>query len=128
MQNAVRRMDSLPFLIDTFINNNFYLRALFDSGCLPYAAFNGSIVLHRNLPRIPVKQRLLKLAKDDKNYFMIKFITFATLDINGRKERLWGYVIPSLHYDLMLGKGWAERNKVIYKAEEHSLFIGKGYQ
>ena len=121
-------MDSLPFLIIEFINNHFYLCALFDSGCLPYAVFSEKIVLNRNLPRIPVKQRILKLAKDEKNCFIIEFITYATLDINGRKERLWGYVIPGLHYDLILGKSWAERNKAIYKAEEHLLVIGQGHQ
>lgn len=121
-------MDSGPFLIDAFINNQFYLCALFDSGCLPYAAFNEKTVIDQNLPRIPINHRLLKLAKDDKVCFKIKYITYATLDINGRKERLWGYVIPGLHYGLILGKGWAERNNAIYKAGEHLLSIGQNNQ
>ncbi|KAI0996378.1 hypothetical protein K3495_g11801 [Podosphaera aphanis] len=110
---AKNRMDSKPFLIDTFINNNFYLSALFDSGCLPYAAF---------------KPRQLKLAKDDDKSYKIYQITFVTLDISDRKERLWGYVIHGLHYDLILGKGWAERNNAVYQAGDHVLYIGRGHQ
>lgn len=75
-----------------------------------------------------MKQRILKLAKDNKDCFKINYITYATLDINGYKERLWGYIIPGLTYDLILGKGWAERNNAIYKAQEHLLVIGQGHR
>ncbi|KAI1003065.1 hypothetical protein K3495_g5141, partial [Podosphaera aphanis] len=121
-------MDSKPFLIDAFINDHFYLSALFDSGCLPYAAFSEETVKKRNLPRILVEPRELKLAKDDDKSYKINYITFVTLDISGRKERLWGYVIHGLHYDLILGKGWAERNNAVYQAGDHVLHIGQGHQ
>lgn len=121
-------MDSKPFLIDAFINNMFTLRALFDTGCLPCAAFSDSLVTLRNLPRIAVEERQLKLAKDDDHSHTINHITYVTLDINGRRERIWGYVIKDLHYDLILGKGWAERNNVVYKAGKHLLRIGDGPQ
>ncbi|KAI0990963.1 hypothetical protein K3495_g17224, partial [Podosphaera aphanis] len=81
-----------------------------------------------NLPRIPVQERELKLAKEDNNSFRISHATYVTLDINGRKERLWGYLIRDLQYDLILGKGWAERNEVVYEASQHLLHIGQGDQ
>ncbi|KAM4065547.1 reverse transcriptase (RNA-dependent DNA polymerase) [Hirsutella rhossiliensis] len=40
-------------------------------------------------------------------------MAFITMDIDGRAERLYGYVIPGLEFDLILGKGWAERNDVV---------------
>ena len=58
----------------------------------------------------------------------INHITYVTLDIHGRRKRLWGYVIKDLHYDLMLGKGWAERNNVVYEAKSHTLYMNKGQQ
>ena len=51
-------------------------------------------------------------------------MTYATIDINGRQERVYGYVIPGLHYDIILGKGWCERNDVHYKAKKRQLQIG----
>lgn len=95
-------MNSIPFFIDAFINDHFYLFALFDFGCLPNAAFKEAIIISRNLSHIPIKQRILKLAKVDKNYFMMKDITYAAVDIIGRRKRLWGYVLPGLHYSLTL--------------------------
>lgn len=47
VKEAKKAMDSKPFLIDAFIINMFTLRALFDTGCLPYAAFNNSLVTLR---------------------------------------------------------------------------------
>ncbi|KAM4063961.1 reverse transcriptase (RNA-dependent DNA polymerase) [Hirsutella rhossiliensis] len=52
-------------------------------------------------------------------------MAFITMDIDGRAERLYGYVIPGLEFDLILGKGWAERNDVVYKAGKR-LQIGRG--
>lgn len=104
LKEAVDRMDSGPFLIDAFINNHFYLCALFDSGCLPYAAFNENTVINRNLPRIPINHRLLKLAKDDKCSFKIKYITYATLDINGRKNAFGAMLYPAYTTVLFLEK------------------------
>ncbi|CCE31947.1 uncharacterized protein CPUR_05804 [Claviceps purpurea 20.1] len=102
------------------------LSALFDTGCLPYTAISDSLVKRHHLPRIPVESRELKLAKDDNHSHPIDSITYFNLDINGRRERIFGYVIKDLHYDLILGKGWAEANHVVYKAGKRLLRIGNG--
>ena len=86
---AKKRMESKPFLVETFINDQFFLLALFDSGCLQYAAFSKNIVMKHKLPRISVEQRNLQLAKNDKPYHKINQITHVTLDIHGWCERLW---------------------------------------
>ena len=114
-------MDSKPFLIDCLINNLFRLHILFDTGYLPYSAYSASFVTRNKLPRILVESRELKLAQEDEHTHPIDSITYVTLDINGRRERLWGYVIKNLHYDLILGKGWAESNNVVYKAGKRQL-------
>ena len=55
------------------------------------------------LPRIPVKERLLELVKKDKSLRAIKYITYANIDIDGYKERIFSYVINYLAYLVILG-------------------------
>ncbi|CCE27870.1 uncharacterized protein CPUR_01344 [Claviceps purpurea 20.1] len=43
-------------------------------------------------------------------------MTYSHLDINGRRDRVFGYVIRDLHYDRFLGKGWAKANHFVYNA------------
>ena len=119
-------MDSRPFLIDCLVDNVLIIPALFDTGCLPHSAFSSSLVNRANLPRIPINPRELKLAKNDPDSHPISDVTYVTLDINGRRQRLWGYIINDLHYDLILGKGWAEANDVVYEAAQRQLRIGTG--
>lgn len=101
-------------------------RALYDTGCLPFSAFGETYAALNHLPRIPIQERQLKLAKGDEHTHRIQYMTYATIDIDGRRERIFGYVIPGLHYDLILGKGWGECNNVIYKAGKRQLRIGRG--
>ena len=120
MRDAKLRLDSTPFLVEAFLNKTPLL-AFFDPGCLPYAAFSERLVRKQNLPRIPVATRQLRLAKNEEEDLprhIVNEMTYAVMDI-GRgdyTERLYGYIIPNLHYDVILGKGWAERNRVIYDA------------
>ena len=104
IRQAEAKMDSSPFFIDTFINNIYPVYALFDTGYLPFAAFSEDLVRAKNLPCIPILARDLKLAKNDPHIYKIKDITYCTLDINQRRERIWGYIIRHLHYELILRK------------------------
>ncbi|KAI1001137.1 hypothetical protein K3495_g7060 [Podosphaera aphanis] len=45
-------------------------------------------------------------------------MTWATLDIDGRAERVFGYIVANLQYNIVLGKGWAERNNVTYEVAD----------
>ncbi|KAI1001019.1 hypothetical protein K3495_g7177 [Podosphaera aphanis] len=119
IREAVKRLNSSPFLIDILINSACYSTALFDSGCLPYAVFDHSFADQAHLPRLPVTHRFLKLAKDGPQ-IPITEMTWATLEIDGRAERVFGYIVPNLQYNIILGKGWAERNNVTYEAVKES--------
>ncbi|KAI0996740.1 hypothetical protein K3495_g11442 [Podosphaera aphanis] len=46
------------------------------------------------------------------------------MDIDGRREMIWGYVMPNLAYPIILGKPWMEYNDVIYSAKRKCLRIG----
>ncbi|KAL5596445.1 uncharacterized protein BROUX77_007129 [Berkeleyomyces rouxiae] len=119
-------MHSSPFLIEAFIDNSFYCDALFDSGCLVTSAFNESLVKKKGLQRMPITKRELRLAENDDKKRWISEIAFCELDIDGRKETVYGYVIPNLAYDMILGKPWMERNDVVYLAKERVIRLGSG--
>jgi hypothetical protein len=74
-----------------FINNNY----------LCYAVFNEFIIRALKLSRILIFYKSLKFAK--KNIEEKKsFITYANVDIDGYKKRIFGYVIKKLAFPFIL--------------------------
>jgi hypothetical protein len=114
--------------MDTVVNSSFYLKALFDTGCLCFSAFSDNLVKQKKLPRIPIERRDLKLAKNDEKERSINFITKVEIDIDGRKETIYGYVIKDLAYDAILGKPWMEKNDVVYLAKKRAIRFGSTRQ
>jgi hypothetical protein len=128
---AKDRMESTPFLIDTLINGTSFTESFFDNGCIPYAAFSEKTVRTHRLPRIPIDAKQLALAKESHENgedLRITHMTYATIDIDGRAERVYGYIVKGLSFPIILGKAWAERNSVRYIAAKRKLFIGRGHQ
>lgn len=64
---------------------------------------NLSIVKFHKLPQIPIEKRELKLAKKDPKHRIISRITYVNIDIDGRVQKVWGYVIQGPAYDMILG-------------------------
>lgn len=122
----MRSMDTTPFIIDVLMNSAFYVDALFDSGCLCLSAFSSQFVHNRKLPRIPIEARPLRLADKDEREKMITHITYADIDINGRCQRIFGYIIKDLSYDLILGKPWMEKNGVVYRSAKRTIEFEDG--
>jgi hypothetical protein len=117
-------MDSSLFYINTLINSAKFTKAFINNDCLYYAAFNEFMVRALKLPRIPISHRFLKFAEEDMEERKISFITYANVDINGYKKRIFGYVIKKLAFPLILGDPWLKHNNVIYKAKKRQLRIG----
>ena len=102
----VKKLDGSPILLDVLLNKSFYVDALLDTGCLCYAAFNHSFVKRNKLPQIPIHTRELRLAKKDPHRRVINRITCVDIDIDGRLEKVYGYVIEDLAYNMILGDPW----------------------
>jgi hypothetical protein len=70
------------------------------------------------LSRIFILYRSLKLAKENMEKRKISFITYADVDIDGYKKRIFGYVIKKLAFPFILGNPWLKYNNVTYKARK----------
>jgi hypothetical protein len=90
---------------------------------LCYAAFNESMVRALKLPRIPIFYKSLKLAEEDMEERKISFITYANVDIDKYKKRIFGYVIKKLAFPLILKNPWLKYNNVIYKTRKKQFCI-----
>ena len=86
-----------------------------------HSAFNGALVRRLKLPRIPIKERALQLAEGDQEEKKIRSITYVDLDVDGHKERIFGYVIEKLAYPMILGDPWLHHNKAVYQAGPRTL-------
>jgi hypothetical protein len=117
-------MNSFPFYINILINLAKFIKAFINNGCLCYAAFNEFIVRALKLLRIFIFYKSLKLAKEDMKKRKISFITYANVDIDKYKKRIFGYVIKKLAFFFILKNPWLKYNNVIYKARKKQFRIG----
>jgi len=113
--------DSTPFLIEGLVNYSVITDTFLDNGCLSTCALREGFVLKHNLKRIKIKPRRLKLAKDDSDTYQITEVAEFILDLEGRSQRLVGYVVDDLAYDVILGKPWMEQNDVVYHAKARRI-------
>lgn len=67
----------------------------------------------------------LSLAKNGGRRKIISEITYVNFNINGREEKIFGFVIQGLAYDVILGKPWMKHNDVIYFSKERAIQFGK---
>ncbi|KAI0994752.1 hypothetical protein K3495_g13431 [Podosphaera aphanis] len=117
----MEKMNSPPFLIDCQLNSSFYVQALTDTGCLCFAASSNDLVTKYKLLRIQIPIKSLQLAENDNKKRTISEISFANFDIDGRREKVYGYVTQDLAYNIILGKPWMERNDVVYLAKKRAI-------
>jgi hypothetical protein len=111
-------MNSSFFYTNILINSTKFIKAFIDNDCLCYTAFNESIVRALKLSRIFISYKFLKLAEEDMEKRKISFITYANVDIDGYKERIFGYVIKKLAFSLILKDPWLKYNNVTYKEKK----------
>jgi hypothetical protein len=116
-------MDSFPFYINTLINSAKFIKAFINNGYLCYAAFNEFIVRALKLPRIFIPHKSLKFAEKNMEKRKISFITYANVDIDKYKKRIFGYVIKKLAFFFILRDPWLKHNNVIYKTRKKQLRI-----
>jgi hypothetical protein len=116
-------MNSFLFYINILINSAKFIKIFINNSCLCYTAFNEFIIRALKLSRIFIFYKFLKLAEENIKKRKISFITYANVDINGYKERIFGYVIKKFAFFFILKDFWLKYNDVIYKAKKRQLRI-----
>jgi hypothetical protein len=111
-------MDSSLFYINILINSAKFIKAFINNNCLCYTVFNEFIVRALKLSRIFIPYKSLKLAEENMKERKISFITYANVDIDGYKKRIFGYIIKKLAFPFILGNPWLKYNNMIYKARK----------
>jgi hypothetical protein len=96
-------MDNFLFYINTLINSTKFTKVFINNGCLCYIAFNEFIIRALKLPRISIPHKSLKLAEENMEKRKISFITYADVDIDRYKKRIFRYVIKKLAFSFILG-------------------------
>ncbi|KAI0995278.1 hypothetical protein K3495_g12904 [Podosphaera aphanis] len=94
-----------------------------DTGCLCFSVIDEGLVRKYGLYSERIPQRHLRLA-DGSKAIGITQIAHIKLDVDGRIEQIWGYVMPNLSFPIILGKPWMEYNDVVYSAKRRTLRIG----
>jgi hypothetical protein len=115
---AINKMNSFLFYINILINSAKFIKAFINNDCLCYTAFNEFIIRALKLPRISILYKFLKLAEKNIEERKISFITYANIDIDGYKKRIFKYVIKKLLFSFILGNPWLKHNNVTYKAKK----------
>jgi hypothetical protein len=111
-------MNSSLFYINILINSAKFTKAFINNNCLCYTAFNIFIIRALKLPRIFISHKFLKLTEENIKEKKISFITYANVDIDGYKKRIFGYVIKKLAFPFILRDPWLKHNNVTYKARK----------
>ncbi|KAI0996011.1 hypothetical protein K3495_g12171, partial [Podosphaera aphanis] len=98
-----------------------------DTGCLCFSVIDENLVRKHNIHTKSITPRQLRLA-DNSKVSWITHVAGLELNICGRQEWIWGYIMPNLAYPLILGKPWMEKNEVVYSAGDQALRIGNGFK
>jgi hypothetical protein len=96
-------MNSFFYYIDILINSAKFIKAFINNNYLCYAVFNEFMIRALKLSRIFIPYKSLKFAEKDMKERKISFITYADVNIDGYKKRIFGYVIKKCW------SGWSEQ-------------------
>jgi hypothetical protein len=111
-------MNNFPFYIHILINSAKFIKAFINNGYLCYAAFNEFMIRAPKLSRIFILYKFLKLAEEDMEEKKISFITYANVDIDEYKKKIFEYIIKKLAFPFILGDPWLRYNNVTYKTRK----------
>ncbi|KAI1006569.1 hypothetical protein K3495_g1652 [Podosphaera aphanis] len=101
-QEAIKKMNGKPFIIETFIHGIYQVPTLIDNGCECLAAISNTLVRKLDLPRTTICPRNLTAATSGQGE-MITEMTKMELDVDGYRKTSYAYIIPRLSQELILG-------------------------
>src|SRR5271155_3497734 len=105
-------MNESPFTVSLIVNKECSASALVDSGCSSYGLIDSRFAFRQKLQRIQITPRPIIGFNDSVNSHISEVATME-IDLNGHKENVFFYIVPSLSsYDIILGLPWMKQNDV----------------
>jgi hypothetical protein len=96
-------MDGEPFIISALINGCSFAETLIDTGCLFHGLYDPRFIRKNKLTRLKIILRQVT-GIDGKLTAVTDEVIAVNLDLDGyRKEKVFLYVSPIGHYDMILG-------------------------
>lgn len=118
-------MECALFYTTTFINDTATATTLVDDGSQSYAQISESLAKKLSLPLTKTEPRILGGVIQGPTT-MISHVTHFSLDIGGIKlARVFAYVVPRQHEELILGRPWLKDNDISLFAAEDRLHFGR---
>jgi len=119
------KMECPLFYTTTFINDTDTATTLVDDGSQSYAQISERLAKKLSLPLLETAPRILGGVIDGPTT-TICHVTHFSLDIGGVKlPRMFAYVVPNQHEELILGRPWLKDNDVTLVAKEDKLHFGR---
>lgn len=120
-------MSSNGITVEALVNQHTFASTLIDTGNLAYSLISPRLVKRANLQCLPISPRVLEGVTEEPG--TIRRVARLTIDIQGYKDIIWGYVAPSHPgYDLILGRPWMNKRQVTIAPSKKSIYIHSSHQ
>ncbi|KAG9184899.1 hypothetical protein G6011_06845, partial [Alternaria panax] len=113
--------------VETLVDQHTFASTLIDTGNLSYSLISPRLVKRAGLQCLPISPRVLEGVTEEPG--TIRRVARLTIDIQGYKDTIWGYVAPSHPgYDLILGRPWMNKRQVTIAPSKKSIYIHSSHQ
>ena len=117
-------MDCDPFIVSALIDDICFAETLIDTGCLSYGLCDPRFAQKNSFERLRIDPRTVS-GVDGHITAEINEVAVVRLDLDGyREERVFLYVAPIGHYDMILGMPWVTAQDVRINGPRSELRIG----
>ena len=117
-------MDGEPFVVSALVNDMSFASTLIDTGCLSYGLCDPRYAQKHNLARLRIQPRELT-AFDGQVSASVNEVVAITMDLDGHREsRVFMYVVPIGHYDMILGMPWITAQDAQINGPRSEMKIG----
>ncbi|KAI0991256.1 hypothetical protein K3495_g16931, partial [Podosphaera aphanis] len=116
-------MDGQPFVITAFINDISFANTLIDTGCLSYGLCGSDFAQKNNFARLQIKPREV-MGFDGKIASCVDKVAVVDIDLDGhRQSKVFLYIAPIGHYDMILGMPWIISQDVRINGPQSEMLI-----
>jgi transposase InsO family protein/predicted aspartyl protease len=120
-------MSSNGVTVETLVNQHTFASTLIDTGNLAYSLISPHLVKRAGLQCLSISPRVLEGVTEESG--TIREVARLTINIEGYKDTIWGYVSPSHPgYDLILGRPWMNKRQVTIAPSKRSIYIHSSNQ